>query len=43
VEIFEAKQKALEEGDEAVTRQIGQGKDYYEHLECVLSAPLTQV
>ena len=28
VEIFEAKKKALEEGDEAVTQQIGQGKDF---------------
>ena len=28
VEIFEAKKKALEEGDEAVTRQIGKGKDF---------------
>jgi hypothetical protein len=27
VEIFEAKKKELEEGDEAVTQQIGQGKD----------------
>ncbi|KAF8807052.1 cytochrome P450 [Phlegmacium glaucopus] len=27
VEIFEAKKKALEEGDEAVARQIGYGKD----------------
>ena len=27
VEIFEAKKKALEEGDEAVTQQIGRGKD----------------
>ena len=28
VEIFEAKKKALEEGDEAVAQQIGQGKDF---------------
>ena len=28
VEVFEAKKKALEEGDEAVTQQIGQGKDF---------------
>ena len=28
VEIFESKKKALEEGDEAVTRQISQGKDF---------------
>lgn len=28
VEIFEAKKKALEEGDEAVTQQITQGKDF---------------
>lgn len=34
VEIFEAKKKALEEGDEAVTQQIGQGKD----IMSVLSA-----
>lgn len=27
VEIFGAKKKALEEGDETVTQQIGQGKD----------------
>lgn len=27
VDIFEAKKKALKEGDEAVSRQIGQGKD----------------
>ena len=27
VEIFEGKKKALEEGDETVTQQIGQGKD----------------
>ena len=27
VEIFEEKKKALEEGDEAVTRQIGRGND----------------
>lgn len=28
VEVLEAKKKALEEGDEAVTQQIGQGKDF---------------
>jgi hypothetical protein len=27
VEILEAKRKALEDGDEAVTQQIGHGKD----------------
>ena len=27
IEIFEGKKKALEEGDEAVTKQIGQGND----------------
>ena len=27
IEIFEKKKKALEEGDEAVTQQIGKGKD----------------
>ena len=27
IEIFEAKKKALEEGDDAVAQQIGQGKD----------------
>ena len=27
VEIYEGKKKALEEGDEAVTQQIGQGND----------------
>ena len=27
VEIFEAKKKALEEGDEAVAQQIGRGQD----------------
>lgn len=27
VEIFEAKKKALEEGDEAVERQVAKGKD----------------
>ena len=27
IEIFEEKKKALEEGDEAVTQQIGKGKD----------------
>lgn len=27
IEILETKKKALEEGDEAVTQQIGQGKD----------------
>ena len=34
VDIFEAKKKALEEGDEAVTQQISQGKD----LMSILSA-----
>jgi hypothetical protein len=28
VDILEAKKKALEEGDEAVTQQIGQGKGF---------------
>lgn len=27
IEIFEEKKRALEEGDEAVTQQIGKGKD----------------
>ena len=27
IEIFETKRKALEEGDEAVAQQMGQGKD----------------
>ena len=27
IEIFEKKKKALEEGDESVTQQIGKGKD----------------
>ena len=34
VEIFEAKKKTLGEGDEAVTRQIDQGKD----ITSILSA-----
>ena len=27
IEIYEEKKRALEEGDEAVTRQVGEGKD----------------
>ena len=27
IEIYEAKKRALEEGDEAVTKQIGEGRD----------------
>ena len=37
VEIFEGKKAALARGDEAVTRQVGEGKDIMSILcECVL-------
>jgi len=37
VEIFEGKKKALEEGDEAVARQIGQGNDIMSILSAYIA------
>jgi hypothetical protein len=39
IEIFEKKKKALEEGDEAVTQQIGKGKDIMSILSAYYLSP----
>ena len=38
--IYRAKKKALEQGDEAVVREIGEGKDLLSIL-CTLTGPLS--
>jgi hypothetical protein len=38
-DILEAKKRALEEGDEAVARQIGKGKDIISVLSMCISMP----
>ena len=40
VKVYEEKKRALEEGDEAVTRQLGQGKDILSILSKDLSLEL---
>ena len=39
VEIFESKKKAMMDGDDAVARQIGQGKDILSTLSTGISLP----
>jgi hypothetical protein len=40
IEIFERKKTALEKGDEAVTQQIGKGKDIMSILSAYYLSPL---